>query len=350
MKQLLPRHHLLLDLLAFHGRLSNVQAKAALEGQYGPLSRTTVVRDFEVLLSAGLVVKTGRGRSVGYALPKQSLLLRYFDPSLYFQSDLDQRSIVERFNFEVFDALNTTLFSGAELKHLKALTKAYQKRRKALTPREFQKEMERLTIELSWKSSQIEGNTYSLLDTEALIKENREAPGHTREETQMIRNHKRALDYIFAHPAGYKTLSVSKIEDIHRLLMTDLEIDHGLRKRLVRITGTRFKPLDNTHQIKDALQKTCTRVNRYADPFHQAFATILLISYIQPFIDGNKRTGRITGNALLHAHDACPLSYRSIDAVDYKEAILLFYEQNSVRYFKDLFLSQYQFSVENYFG
>jgi len=77
---------------------------------------------------------------------------------------------------------------------------------------------------------------------------------------------------------------------------------------------------------------------------------MLLIAYIQPFEDGNKRTSRLMGNAVLLAHDICPLSYRSVKDSEYKKAVLLFYEQNNISYFKQLFIEQFKFAVNNYFG
>lgn len=73
-----------------------------------------------------------------------------------------------------------------------------------------------------------------------------------------------------------------------------------------------------------------------------------MISYIQPFEDGNKRTSRLLGNALLLANGYCPLSYRSVDEVEYKKAIILFYERNSVLYFKGMFIDQFKQAVENF--
>ena len=90
-------------------------------------------------------------------------------------------------------------------------------------------------------------------------------------------------------------------------------------------------------------------INKFNDPFAKALAAVAMISYIQPFEDGNKRTGRILGNAILLAHDVCPLSYRSVDELEYKKAILLFYEQNNLSYFKKLFMEQYEFAVNTYF-
>ena len=81
----------------------------------------------------------------------------------------------------------------------------------------------------------------------------------------------------------------------------------------------------------------------------QAFSTLVFVSYIQPFVDGNKRTARILSNAILLANSYYPLSYRSVDEIEYKKALIIFYEQFNIYYFKKIFLEQYQFSVDNYF-
>lgn len=213
----------------------------------------------------------------------------------------------------------------------------------------LKKEFECLIIELSWKSSLIEGNTYSLLETEFLIKEKKEAPGHKKEEMVMILNHKEALDYIRKNKEIFRALAVSKIEDIHCLLTNNLGISRGLRKCAVGITGAKYKPLDNEFQIREALEKTCLSVNAEKNLFAKAVIAMILIAYIQPFEDGNKRTSRLIGNAILMAHDICPLSYRNVDEAEYKKAAVLFYEQNNIIYFKKLFIEQFEFAVKNYF-
>ena len=93
----------------------------------------------------------------------------------------------------------------------------------------------------------------------------------------------------------------------------------------------------------------CHLVNKSKNVFEKAVLAMLLIAYIQPFVDGNKRTSRMIGNAILLANNACPLSYRNINEIEYKKAVLLFYEQNNLSYFKKLFIEQYEFVVENYF-
>jgi Fic family protein len=90
-------------------------------------------------------------------------------------------------------------------------------------------------------------------------------------------------------------------------------------------------------------------INKTENPIEKALITVLMIAYIQPFEDGNKRTSRILSNAILLANQYCPLSYRSVDEIEYKKAIILFYEQNNVSYFKELFLEQFKQAINKYF-
>jgi Fic family protein len=211
------------------------------------------------------------------------------------------------------------------------------------------KEFERLAIDLSWKSSQIEGNTYSLLETEKLLKEKETASGKTKEEATMLLNHKEALDFIIDNPDYLNPLSVSNIEDVHSILVKELDVKRNLRKRRVGILGTNYRPLDNEFQIAEALQDTCNLINNKESVFEKALLALVLISYIQPFMDGNKRTARIVSNAILMNENYCPLSFRTVDSIYYKKAMLLFYEQNNISNFKKIFIDQFEFAVNTYF-
>lgn len=202
---------------------------------------------------------------------------------------------------------------------------------------------------MSWKSSQIEGNTYSLLETERLLKDKETASGKTREEAGMLLNHKDAIDFIIENPDYLIPLTVSKIEDIHSILIKELAIDRNIRKRRVGISGTNYRPLDNEFQIRESLLNTCNLVNRKNNIFEKALLTLVLISYIQPFVDGNKRTARIVSNAILMNNKYCPISFRTVDSVEYKKAMLLFYEQNNITVFKEIFINQFEFAVNTYF-
>jgi len=94
---------------------------------------------------------------------------------------------------------------------------------------------------------------------------------------------------------------------------------------------------------------TCDLINKKENVFEQALLALILISYIQPFVDGNKRTARIVSNAILINNKYCPISFRTVDSVDYKKAMLLFYEQNNITIFKRIFIEQYEFAVKTYF-
>ncbi|MEA3463921.1 MAG: Fic family protein [Patescibacteria group bacterium] len=349
MQKLNKRQLNILVLIRKRKKANNLEIKKYLGENFGIVSRITVVRDINKLLENDLIQKHGKGRGVWYKEFAPSSLLAYFDAEEYFSQSLDKREVAfERFNFDMFKNIKN-IFTREELAELKRLNNNYRQRIKKLTSTVIKKEFERLIIELSWKSSRIEGNTYSLIDTEILIKQNKEAKGHSNEEAIMILNHKKALDYIINKRSDFKKITLRKIENIQKLIVEDLDIKDGLRSIPVGIIGTRYKPLDNRHQIIEAVEKFVKAINKFKDPFSKSLVAILMVSYIQMFEDGNKRTARLLGNAMLLADNVCPLSYRSIDEADYKKATIIFYEQNSARFFKELFIEQFKFAVGNYF-
>lgn len=345
MVKLTPRQLKILELIRAKGSAGNQEIKALLDG----ISRATVVRDVKKLAREGVLEQRGQGRSVRYAERAINDGLRYVDIDRYFQQGPDERAVKHAsFNFGAFNEIKD-IFTAAELRWLKELNGEYRKKMKRLSAALLRKEWERMAIEFSWKSSQIEGNTYSLIDTEILLREQKEAAGHKKEEAVMILNHKRALDYILSTKTNFKKLTVFKIGNLHDLIVSGLGIERRLRRRPVGIVGTRYRPLDNEHQIREAMDSAARLINKAGDPFTKAVQAILLISYIQPFEDGNKRTARLLGNAVLLAHQVCPLSFRSVNEADYKKAMIVFYEQNNARPFKDLFVEQFMFAVKNYF-
>jgi len=311
-------------------------------------SRITIIRDLNFLKSHKFIKQYGKGRSIYYKTNIHPFE-KAFDMKAYFEIPPDSRIIKsEKLTFTDFQKW-ADILTEKEQKNLASLNKNYQKRIKSYTPGQIKRELERITIEFSWKSSHIEGNTYTLLDTERLIKEHKEAEGKTHQEALMILNHKTALEYVWNHAAHYKTLDLKKIEEIHALISKDLGIVKGLRKRPVGIVGTAYKPYDNHYQIREAVESLCKLLNKLKNPFLKALTAVAGLSYIQPFEDGNKRTSRLLGNAILLAYNYCPISYRSVEEIEYKKAIIVFYEQHSLVFFKELFIEQYQFAAKNYF-
>lgn len=314
------------------------------------VSYATVKRMLAQLAKEKHIVSSGKGKGTKYTVSEFYELLYPVDLESYYQKEIDERKIKENFNLNIFELLDKNeIFTADEIRKLNALQKKYTDNIASLSSFEYKKELERLAIDLSWKSSQIEGNTYSLLETERLLKEKETAAGKTKEEAIMLLNHKDTIDFIVQNPDYLIPLSIPKIEDIHSLLIKELVVDKNLRKRRVGISGTNYRPLDNEFQIREALQFTCQLVNKRENVFEKALLVLLLISYIQPFMDGNKRTARIVSNAVLINYNHCPLSFRTVDSVDYKKAMLLFYEQNNVSKFKEIFINQFEFAVKTYF-
>ena len=311
----------------------------------------TVKRILTKLIEKGLIETEGKGRGTKYVISGSYQLFFPIELEDYFKSDIDDREILDGFNLSLMSSVlkNVALFTGEELGRLNQLQKKYSDNILKLSPTEYNKELERLAIDLSWKSSQIEGNTYSLLETERLLKEKETAAGKSKDEAVMLLNHKDALDFIIDNPAYIDPLTISSIEDIHSLLAKELDIDRNIRKRRVGISGTNYKPLDNEFQIKEALSDLCELVNSRDNVFEKALFLLVLLSYIQAFADGNKRTARIISNAVLINNNYCPVSFRTINSLEYKKAMLLFYEQNNINAFKKIFINQFEFAVNTYF-
>ena len=314
-------------------------------------SGSTVKRLLSAAVKEGNIETVGRGPSTKYRLTPQAHVTMPLDLATYFDKDIDERVVQESFNFDLIREVlpKVEIFTKEELSVLFAAQKEFEKNTVGMTALEYHKEMERLGVDLSWKSSQIEGNTYSLLETERLLKDKQTASGKTKEEAIMLLNHKDALDFVLDVPDYLKELSVHRIEDIHSILTKELGVDRNIRHRRVGITGTNYRPLDNEFQIREALEDTCTLVNGKDNVFEKALLTLVLLSYIQAFVDGNKRTARITSNAILIANDYCPISFRTVDSIDYKKAMLMFYEQNNIAAFKKIFIEQFLFAVKTYF-
>ena len=315
------------------------------------IAYATLKRTLSKLVEDKLIVSIGKSRATKYKISPAYQLFYPINLETYFEKEIDERKAEDSFNLILIkEILNEVeLFTEEEAEKLNALQNQYKKNSAELSKFEYDKELERLAIDLSWKSSQIEGNTYSLLETERLLKEKETAKGKTKDEAIMLLNHKDALDFVIKNPDYLIPLTVSKIEDIHSLLIKELGIDRNIRQRRVGITGTNYRPLDNEYQIKEALRDMCNLVNSRQNVFEKALLLLVLISYIQAFNDGNKRTARIISNTILMNYGYCPISFRTVDSIDYKKAMLIFYEQNNVTAFKKIFIEQFEFAVKTYF-
>ena len=302
-------------------------------------------------IASGDIRAEGKARATRYFITPQAQLLRTIDLDSYYAVETDKRQMQTTYNFELIREVlpRVEIFSKDEYKFLAERERTFLERMKGYPRELYAKEMERLGIDLSWKSSEIEGNTYTLLETVNLLKDKIEAKGKKREEAIMLLNHKAALKAIIEQSAYFKNLSLARMEDVHSVLIEELGVERNLRHIRVGISGTRYRPLDVESQIREAVEDMCMLVNGKNDPYEKALLTLLLIAYIQPFTDGNKRTSRLMANALLISRSLCPLSFRTVEANDYRAALLLFYEQNNLAAFKKMFLEQVEFAMKEYF-
>jgi len=316
-------------------------------------SIATVKRDISQLRNAEYAVSTGAGRGGGYFLSVKGRLFVPLDAEKHCADDPDKRYVRERFDSDMFPDFPDRLFTEAEETELRPSAKPFASpvvipTDEGETIAAARKELERFVIELAWKSSSLEGNTYSLLDTERLIRHGEET-GHSKEETTMILNHKHAFMFTLQNLAMFAGRpNTAALQDLHAKLVGGLGVRSGFRTGRVGITGTRYRPPHDVGRIAHAVDDILDAVGRATDPHSGALTALAGLSYIQAFEDGNKRTARLAANAVLLARGQYPLSYRSTSYTDYNKAILTFYETGSIAPLKDMFIRMCEFSKDHY--
>lgn len=299
------------------------------------ISQPTLSRRIDALEKRGIVRREGAARSTVYSLA---------DPRWYV--DLPQASrkpTTYKFEWlEDFQPNKTRFLSDEEEQRLTATGKV-----PGVSPSLFfQRVFERFLIDLSFASSKMEGNTYSLLDTERLIKEGTQAEGKAAEEAIMILNHKAAILYLVENLEEV-TVSAMDIKNIHALLSRDLVLEGEpgtLRTKIVSITNSTYSPLVVPQQLEEQFNLLVEKGRAITSPYEQSLFLLTAISYLQPFIDVNKRTARLVANIPLFKAGVAPLSYRYMDAARYTAGLLLFYETLNIDGIKAAYIDGYEAS------
>jgi hypothetical protein len=211
--------------------------------------------------------------------------------------------------------------------------------------------LNRLLIDLSWNSSRLEGNTYSLLDTRRLLEFGEEAAGKNRLEAQMILNHKDAIEFLVG-AAEDINFNRYTILNLHGLLANNLLPDPDapgrLRRMQVGIDGSVFEPLGVPQQIEECFDQILATAAAIKDPFEQALFVMVQLPYLQPFDDVNKRVSRLAANIPLIRNNLSPLSFADVPQATYTQAMLGVYELNEVGLLKDVFIWAYERSASRY--
>jgi len=211
--------------------------------------------------------------------------------------------------------------------------------------------LSRLLIDLSWNSSRLEGNTYSLLETERLLELGETSEARDALEAQMILNHKAAIELLVEQAAeiGFNRYTIL---NLHALLSDNLLADPRACGRLrtisVGVDGTVYYPLEVPQLINDCFQRILHTATIIKDPFEQAFFAMVHLPYLQPFEDVNKRVSRLAANIPLIQHNLSPLSFVDVPERAYIDGILGVYELNRVELLRDVFVWAYERSCARY--
>ena len=211
--------------------------------------------------------------------------------------------------------------------------------------------LNRLLIDLSWNSSRLEGNTYSLLETERLLELGEAAAGRDAREAQMILNHKSAIEMLveYSEDVGFNRFTVL---NLHALLSENLLPDASacgrLRRIGVGIGGTVFHPLDIPQLVEECFQQILDTATAISDPFEQSFFVMVHMPYLQPFEDVNKRVSRLAANLPFIRRNLSPLSFVDVPERAYVDAILAVYELNRPELLRDVYVWAYERSCARY--
>ena len=351
---------------------SGASVKELLETPELGFPKRTLQRRLDQLVSEKRLEPKGQGRARRYLVPRHEYLpmtsmLREEPPVYKIRHDwlspeaLDIREIIQR-----------PLTQRTPVNYQGAFLEGYRPNKIFYLPESLRKElaelgqvgmndlpagtyfrqvMDRLLIDLSWNSSRLEGNTYSLLETQRLLELGEDAEGKRTQETQMILNHKAAIEML-ADDAGELDFNRYTICNLHALLSDNLLADAGacgrLRSCQVGISGTVFHPLGTPQQIEERFEQILQKASAVRDPFEQAFFIMVHLPYLQPFEDVNKRVSRLAANIPLVRYNLCPLSFVDVESHDYVGGLIGVYELNRVEYLRDVFARAYRRSCARY--
>ena len=331
-----------------------------------PPTRRTLQRWLNVLVGQGRLRKEGQARSTRYLLPVQAApeAADAAPGDVFFPLSDEARAIdiavrqpVQHrtpvgYQRSFLDSYrpNTTFYLPAALRaELQALGQVAAHNEPAGT---YARSIaNRLLIDLSWNSSRLEGNTYSLLETERLLSAGDAAEGKGALEAQMILNHKAAIEFLMdcTPDMGFNRYTLL---NLHALLSDNLLPDPTASGRLrtvaVGIGQAVFLPLEGPQLIAECFAQVLDTAAAIQDPLEQAFFAMVHLPYLQPFEDVNKRVSRLAANIPLIQHNLCPLSFVDVPPAAYISAMLGVYELNRIELLRDVFAWAYKRSCARY--
>ena len=338
---------------------SGVGVEALLRLLSGEVSRRTLQRRLSALIRAGRLINKGAGPSTIYLLPQPAEIEEIYVPLS--PSGAEVRRLVRRPQSErtpvSYNREFLARYRPNESRYLTADTIAHLTRIGATPDLErpagtyARHILDRLLVDLSWASSRLEGNTYSLLDTQRLIQFGEVAEGKDAIETQMILNHKAAIEFM-VDQANELTFDRQTILNLHALLSDNLLPDPTaggrLRRIAVGIHDSVYHPLELHPLIEECFQQIVDTGGAIQNPFEQAFFAMVHLPYLQPFEDVNKRVSRLAANIPFIRENLSPLSFIDVPERAYVEGLLGVYELNRPELLRDVFVWAYDRSAKRY--
>ena len=335
--------------------------------------RRTFQHRLKTLVDSGRLIREGSGRWARYHVPgKVSIAVQAVAGSPTVSASLEAQPTLSDLGVEIRNLVRLPLLAHHPVGYERGFLDSYRpnhtfylsqaergRLREIGTPNHAEqaagtyarKIMDRLLIDLSWNSSRLEGNTYSLLETKRLIERGRAAEGKERVETQMILNHKDAIEFLVdgAEEIGFNRHTIL---NLHGLLANNLLGDPDAAGRLrhgpVGIGGSVFHPLEVPQLIEECFEQVLDTASAITDPFEQSFFVLVQLPYLQPFDDVNKRVSRLAANISLLKENLSPLSFIDVPQDIYTEALLGVYELNRTELLRDVFLLACERSAARY--
>lgn len=343
--KLQKRQKELLSLLFLHPASTSKLQKAMANVGFD-LSDDTIQRDIKSLTTVNLVVSDGAGPSRQHAITTLGRLWIDRSPDVIDAYLRDESRQSTRYLFDAPEMVARRIEEGVFGHDEDAIVTKYQKFIKSLDTTLLTRWRQKWLIEFAWKSSSIEGNTYSELETETLLLDKIEAAGKTHQEALMIVNHQKAYDFILENRDSFRTISRAQVLKLHEIIVAGLDVSFDLRNAAVRISGSKYIPLSHNIQINENLDKVISAINTIEKPLDKALSVLLLISYLQPFDDGNKRTARVLANAILESYNYPPITLSSIGPTRYRRACIAFYEMTDISLMTAIVTDSYRLFIE----
>jgi hypothetical protein len=316
-------------------------------------SERSVRRWLSELIKEGLVEKRGQKRATKYKVIRRSERQREGFSGCFTGESIQvieniKRPLYERspvtYKEEWLKSYQPNITSYIPLPVRKKLHEAGKRCRREDPAGTFaHKIFSRLLIDLSYNSSRLEGNTYSLLDTQKLILEGTGVEGKLDEEKIMILNHKEAIRFL-VDTAPRLEVTKETVYTLHYLLsdgLVDPSFTGKIRNHEVRISGSTYIPFENPKVLKTILEHIIETASKIDDPYEQSLFLLIHITYLQAFTDVNKRTARLSANIPLIKNNLVPLSFNDVERDDYTSAIIAIYELQDIHPLMDLYVFSY---------